>query len=192
MEGGDALSQFYVSPSMYLWRWSCSVVCGFLSLHLLATAIVAVSWMPLATTVQLVRRLECWVGVLRWSQPLPEFAGRPQGRPDSRRLEVVADGLPLFHGTQLAVDTTLVSPVGRDGLPCPRCAREWSSPHHRQTKRTYPELTGRFGLAKLVVLACEVGGSTETRAFLRSPRVKPAPNQSPNKRVPGQHGSVGG
>ena len=66
--------------------------------------------------MHLVRRLECWVvGVLRWSQPLPEFARRKepgggtlilvrdldlvsQGRPDSRRLEVVADGLPLFHG----------------------------------------------------------------------------------------------
>ena len=37
----------------------------------------------------------------------------PQGRPDSRRLEVVAGGLPLFHGAQLAIDTTLVSPVGQ-------------------------------------------------------------------------------
>ena len=29
---------------------------------------------------------------------------------DNRRLEVVADGLPLFHGAQLAIDTTMVSP----------------------------------------------------------------------------------
>ena len=29
-----------------------------------------------------------------------------QERVDGRRLEVVADGLPLFHGAQLAVDTT--------------------------------------------------------------------------------------
>ena len=28
---------------------------------------------------------------------------------DARRLEVVVDGLPLFGGAQLAVDTTLVS-----------------------------------------------------------------------------------
>ena len=35
----------------------------------------------------------------------------PQGRPDSRRLEVVADGLPMSHGAQLAIDTTLVSPM---------------------------------------------------------------------------------
>ena len=36
---------------------------------------------------------------------------------DARRLEVVADGLPLFHGAQIAVDTTLVSPLRRDGTP---------------------------------------------------------------------------
>ena len=48
----------------------------------------------------------------------------PQENQDWRRLEVVADGLPLFHGAQLAIDTTLVSPVSRDGLPHPRCVRE--------------------------------------------------------------------
>ena len=32
---------------------------------------------------------------------------RPPNIIDSRRLEVVADGLPLFRGVQLAVDTTL-------------------------------------------------------------------------------------
>ena len=58
------------------------------------------------TTVQLVRRLECWVVAL---QLLPEFATRrdfdlvPQGRPDSR-FEVVADGL-LFHGAQRVSET---------------------------------------------------------------------------------------
>ena len=34
---------------------------------------------------------------------------------DARRLEVVADGLPLFGGAQLAVDTTLVSVLRGDG-----------------------------------------------------------------------------
>ena len=34
---------------------------------------------------------------------------------DGRRLEVVADGLPLFGGVQLAVDTTLVCPLHCDG-----------------------------------------------------------------------------
>ena len=34
---------------------------------------------------------------------------------DNRLLEVVADGLPLIEGTQLAVDTTLVCPLHGDG-----------------------------------------------------------------------------
>ena len=39
----------------------------------------------------------------------------------------------------------------------------------RRKERTYPELTGQFGRARLVVLAGEVGGrwSEETQAFLR-------------------------
>ena len=38
---------------------------------------------------------------------------------DARRLEIVADGLPLFGGAQLAIDTTLVSAVRQDGTPRP-------------------------------------------------------------------------
>ena len=41
---------------------------------------------------------------------------------DGRRLEVVVDGLPLFRGAQLTIDTTLVSPLRGDGLPHRRCA----------------------------------------------------------------------
>ena len=44
---------------------------------------------------------------------------------DGRQLEVVADGLPLFHGAQIAVDTTFVSVLRRDGTPHPRCSNEW-------------------------------------------------------------------
>ena len=36
-------------------------------------------------------------------------------RRGDRRLEVIANGLPLFHGAQIAVDTTLVSPTKRNG-----------------------------------------------------------------------------
>ena len=36
---------------------------------------------------------------------------------DGRRLEVVADGLPLHGGAQLAIDTTMVSPLHADGTP---------------------------------------------------------------------------
>ena len=47
----------------------------------------------------------------------------PRGAQDQRRLEVVADGLPLFHGAQLAIDTTMVS-TEREGGWCSSCARE--------------------------------------------------------------------
>ena len=46
----------------------------------------------------------------------------PRAGPDNRRLEVVADLLPLFHGAQLTIDTTVVSPVRRDGSPRRQCA----------------------------------------------------------------------
>ena len=39
---------------------------------------------------------------------------------DARRIEVVANGLPLWHGSQLAVDATIVSPLTRQGQAHPR------------------------------------------------------------------------
>ena len=104
----------------------------------------------------------------------------PQERVDGRRLEVVADGLPLFHGAQLAVDTTMVTPLKRDGTPQPGsvdvdgaalgCAR-------RRKERVYAELTGRHGRARLVVLPCERGGrwSLETQCFLRQAKTRHEP-----------------
>ena len=96
----------------------------------------------------------------------------PQGVPDQRRLEVVAEGLPLFHGAQLAIDTTLVSPLRADGAPHIQCADVDGAAlqqARRRKERTYPELSGAHGRAKLVVLAAEVGGrwSLEAQTFLR-------------------------
>ena len=96
----------------------------------------------------------------------------PMDHVDARRLEVVADGLPLFHGAQVAVDTTMVSPLRRDGTPHAQCAREDGAAlrlARRRKERAYPELSGEHGRARLVVLACEVGGrwSSETQSFLR-------------------------
>ena len=90
---------------------------------------------------------------------------------DDRRIEVIANGLPLWNGCQLAVDTTLVSPLTAAGQPrrhqgstaaaALRIAR-------RAKARTYPELTGA-GRARLVVLGIEIGGrwSEETVTFIR-------------------------
>ena len=92
---------------------------------------------------------------------------------DGRRLEVVADGLTLWQGAQLAIDTTLVSPLRRDGSARPRAADHDGAAleeARRRKERTYPELSGDGGRARLVVLAAEVGGrwSVETAQFLVS------------------------
>ena len=91
---------------------------------------------------------------------------------DNRRLEVVADGLPLFHRAQLALDTTLVSPIRADGSPRRQCATTDGAALEQARRRKelrYPELTGEEGRARFVVLACETGGrwSEEAQDFLR-------------------------
>ena len=90
---------------------------------------------------------------------------------DGRRLEVVAEGLSLIGGAQLAIDATLVSALHGDGT-----ARAGSATRpgaalvvaRRRKERTYPELAGEGRRARLVVLAGEVGGrwSAETASFL--------------------------
>ena len=91
---------------------------------------------------------------------------------DNRRVEVIADGLTLWQGAQLAIDTTLVSPLRGDGSARPRAAD-----HHgaaleaarRKKETTHSEVAlGAEGRARLVVLAAEVGGrwSNETSQFL--------------------------
>ena len=81
---------------------------------------------------------------------------------DGRRLEVVADGLTMWHGAQLAIDTTLVSPLRRDGSARFRAADGAVLMEARRRKeRTNPELSGEGGRARLVVLVAEVGGRWE-------------------------------
>ena len=69
---------------------------------------------------------------------------------DGRRLEVVADGLSLFQGAQLAIDTTLVSARRADGTPRHRAATTPGAvlDDARTRKETiYPELVGEGCLA---------------------------------------------
>ena len=47
-----------------------------------------------------------------WCLEFPDVA-----RQDERRIEVIANGLALWGGSQLAVDTTLVSPLTSAGGP---------------------------------------------------------------------------
>ena len=79
---------------------------------------------------------------------------------DNRRIEVIATGLPLFGGTQLAVDATLVSAVKADGTAQPQAARKDGvrlTEARKRKERKYPELL-EAQRCKLVVAAMEVGG----------------------------------
>ena len=91
--------------------------------------------------------------------------------PDGGRLEVGVDGLPLFGGAQLAIDTTLVSTLHENGLPR-RAAVDGAALQaaRRRKERRYPELARGFGQARLVVLDMEVcgGWSKKTQSFLSS------------------------
>ena len=90
---------------------------------------------------------------------------------DGRRLEIVANGLPLWGGAQLAIDTTLISPIRRNGSAQPRADEENGvclAKARRRKEITYPELV-RGRRARLVVVGMEVGGrwSQEAQAFVQ-------------------------
>ena len=89
---------------------------------------------------------------------------------DAHRLEVVADGLPLFGGPSW-LSTPLLCPQCVQMEPRGQCTRQDGAAFaeaHRLKHRTYPELSGSQGRARLVVLAAEVGGrwSEEARSFV--------------------------
>ena len=90
---------------------------------------------------------------------------------DGRRLEVVAEGLSLFGGSQLALDATLVSALHGDGSHRKNAdTRDGVTLQEaRKTKeRTYPELQGRNGRVRMVVIAGGGRWSEETKDFLWS------------------------
>ena len=100
---------------------------------------------------------------------------------DGRRLEVVAGGLPLHGGAQLAIDTTMVSPLHADGTAHKLAATIDGAvcvDARRRKERTYPELLAPSSRAKLVVLALEVGGRWSTqRSHWLSSAFSPGPRQ---------------
>ena len=84
----------------------------------------------------------------------------PPHRCDLRRLEVVAEGLILFGGCQLAIDAIVVSPLHSDGTHRRRADAidgQVLGEARKLKERTYPELCQRDGRARLVVVAGEVG-----------------------------------
>ena len=90
---------------------------------------------------------------------------------DARRIEVVCNGLPFWHGAQVAVDATIVSPIARDRTPQPRAdvpGTVLRNAANRERRQTYPVL-GRSRSCRLIVFGVEVGGrwAPEAAAFLR-------------------------
>ena len=93
-------------------------------------------------------------------------------RLDDRCIEIIANGLPLWGGAQVAVDTTLVSSLDASG------AARWHQRQYqgaalrlacRAKERTYPEEL-RSQRCRLVVLALEVGGRWSPEALVRLAR----------------------
>ena len=83
------------------------------------------------------------------------------------RLEVIAEGLTLFGGSQLATDATVVSPLHADGTH--RRKADTTDGQALAEAHKHKERTCRGnGRARLVVIAVEVGGRwpQETKDFL--------------------------
>lgn len=64
----------------------------------------------------------------------------PVARIDDRRLEVVANGISFFGGMQLAVDTTLVSPLDSQSWPCCRAGQFAGAVMLACGRNAYPHL----------------------------------------------------
>ena len=79
---------------------------------------------------------------------------------DGRRLEVVADRLPLHGGAQLAIDTTMLSPLHSNGVARRGASVKKGLALEAARKRkeiTYPELAGEGGKARLAAFrSCTV------------------------------------
>ena len=195
------LGQYHIWPKLTgrIWPSSCRrhastpnrsgcsscAVCGSHCLYNRVPAGVAVPSTSLATTAQRAQMQGFWVAVNVAARVCWEAGGRVRtnlavrdmdlgahNHLDGRRLEIVVDGLPLWGGSQLAVDTTMVSPLTREGVAHRGTATTNGKSLARARRRkesTYPELTGEHGRSRLVVMGVEVGGrwSTETSVFLR-------------------------
>ena len=61
---------------------------------------------------------------------------------DARRLEIVADWVPFFGGVQLAVGTSVVSPLHCDGSPHRGAANIDAAVAQHKKETTYPDLIG--------------------------------------------------
>ena len=149
---------FHVSVCFSLFcRFSFTIqfsLCFFFLPESLTTACVAFHLILVATTAQLVLELGFSGGDLLWRVLQPAFAEKRADSPTSsqtcttRVVLKLWDGLSLFDGVQLVVDTTVVSafmPIRRNAARRDGVAFEAA----HQKERTRPELTAKRGRARL-------------------------------------------
>ena len=88
---------------------------------------------------------------------------------DTRKIEVIANGLPLWGGKQLAIDTTVVSALTGRGRARGRAPGVALAQARGRKEARYPELVDPASRCKLVVLGLEVGGrwSEEAVSFVQ-------------------------
>ena len=86
---------------------------------------------------------------------------------DTRRIDVLATGLPFCHGRPLFCDATFRSPLHADGSPHPGAADKDGIVLARAGKdkrdRIYADVE-QSSLAELIVLGCELGGQWNATA----------------------------
>ena len=124
-------------------------------------------------------------GRVRTNLLMREMDGAPNVE-DCRRLEVVVDGLPLFGGRQIAVDTTLVGALHRDGSPRRGAADRDGVALTAARKRKEDRYPGRGqGLAH-GWLSCRLklagGGQPEASSFVSQLAVARARQEVPQLR----------
>ena len=85
---------------------------------------------------------------------------------DSRRIDILATGLPLYNEKPLFCDVTVRSPLKGSGQPHPKAAKSNGAVLRRavRDKRTKYADVETSPLAELVVLGCEVGGRWDDTA----------------------------
>ena len=80
---------------------------------------------------------------------------------DGRRIEVIADGLPIYGGGQIALDATIVSPLTRTGLP--RCGSDdqdggaLAAAQRKKEEHTYRDIV-QSRRCRFITCGMEVGG----------------------------------
>ena len=155
----------------------------------------------MATIEQLVLKRECLVEEdMRSKTSWHAFAGKlvdrvrtklmvrdmdveTQNVLDARRLEVVVDGLPVRWRAQVAIDTTMVCALHRDGTPRRGAATHdgVAPPSGTEEERTH--IPDRVDGRSLWFVALEVGGrwSEETRAFVSALGIARARHELPDE-----------